>query len=168
MFCCVVTITIRATYFTARLSSHQCLVSNVPPPHRRHLARSLPVPRGSMHTGGFLSRLALSGAEGANVTIPPETKRVRLQRHKKHQIHFTDPEEKLQINVDVQLYILFQETQSARRLLLFFVLIDKKLRQFLSAWTSKTSPRPNRREAGWFFFKWWLICCSSNSGNHPI
>lgn len=37
---------------------------SVPPPQRRHRARSLPVPRGSMHTGGFLSRLALSGAAG--------------------------------------------------------------------------------------------------------
>lgn len=32
----------------------------LPPPHRRHLARSLPVPRGRMATGGCLTTLAFS------------------------------------------------------------------------------------------------------------
>lgn len=32
----------------------------LPPPHRRHLARSLPVPRGRMATGGCLTMLAFS------------------------------------------------------------------------------------------------------------
>lgn len=34
-----------------------------PPPHRRHRARSFPVPRGSTATGGRTSRLALSDGE---------------------------------------------------------------------------------------------------------
>lgn len=32
----------------------------LPPPHRRHLARSLPVPRGRIATGGCLPTLAFS------------------------------------------------------------------------------------------------------------
>lgn len=32
----------------------------LPPPHRRHLARSLPVPRGRIATGGCLTMLAFS------------------------------------------------------------------------------------------------------------
>lgn len=35
-----------------------------PPPQRRHLARSLPVPRGSTATGGCFSRFALSAEQG--------------------------------------------------------------------------------------------------------
>lgn len=67
----------------------------VPPPHRRHLARSLPVPRGSIHTGGFLSRLALSGAVGqkSQQCVKQEVK-PRGQIHNTNlqwtnQIHFT-------------------------------------------------------------------------------
>lgn len=54
---------------------------SVPPPHRRHLARSLPVPRGRMHTGGFRSRLALSGTTkiiNKNHTTP---------KHREHKTH---------------------------------------------------------------------------------
>lgn len=90
-------------------------LSPVPPPHRRHLARSLPVPRGSIHTGGFLSRLALSGTAGQisrHITKQGQTKKINslqdLQR--KHQIHFAAPLVKLQVNMNVQLYSLFQET----------------------------------------------------------
>lgn len=35
-----------------------------PPPQRRHLARSLPVPRGRTATGGCFSRFALSAEQG--------------------------------------------------------------------------------------------------------
>lgn len=37
-----------------------CWAAVIPPPHRRHLARSLPVPRGRIATGGCLTTLAFS------------------------------------------------------------------------------------------------------------
>lgn len=51
----------------------------IPPPHRRHLARSLPVPRGSMHTGGFLSRLALSGVVGQTSQQDAQPSRIKIK-----------------------------------------------------------------------------------------
>lgn len=35
-----------------------------PPPQRRHRARSLPVPRGRMATGGCFTKFALSAVQG--------------------------------------------------------------------------------------------------------
>lgn len=43
----------------------------IPPPHLKHRARSFPVPRGSMHTGGFFSKLALSVSEQREVREVP-------------------------------------------------------------------------------------------------
>lgn len=71
-----------------------------------------------------------------------DNKPTDLQR--KHQIHFAAPLVTLQVNINVELYSLFQETHFALWLLPLFVLIDKKLRQFLRDWTRKTSSRPNR------------------------
>lgn len=81
-----------------------------------------------------------------------------LQRN--HQIPFSAQLVILEVNMNVQLYSLFQEAHFAWQLLPLFVLIDKKLRQFLRAQTSNTSSRPNREGRVFFFpFKWWLICC---------
>lgn len=76
---------------------------------------------------------------------------------------------KLQVNMNVDSYSLFQETHFARRLLPLFVLIDKKLRQFLRARTSNTSPRPNRGGQVILFFPQMMTrMLFSNSRNHPI
>lgn len=45
-------------YFCFLRFSLLCYV--LPPPHRRHLAKSLPVPRGRIATGGCLTTLAFS------------------------------------------------------------------------------------------------------------
>lgn len=149
-----------------------CFLS-VPPPHRRHLARSLPVPRGSMHTGGFLSRLALSGAAGQ--ITQHNAKQGQSKENKltadfqgKHQIHFAALPVKLHIQYEC-CCSLFQETHFASQLLPPFGLIDKKLRQFFRA---RVYLQDQMQEARWFLFllKWWPCCCVlfSNSRNHPI
>lgn len=59
---------------------------SVPPPQRRQRARSLPVPRGSMHTGGFLSRLALSGATGQTPwESRPTARKINKQRKRERE-----------------------------------------------------------------------------------
>lgn len=77
----------------------------------------------------------------------------RKQTHRlADQIHFAGPLVKLQVNINIQLYSLFQETHFAWWLLPLFVLIDKKLRQFLRDWTKrKTSSRPNKGDQVIFF-----------------
>ena len=161
--------------------SLQCVYFlSVPPPHRRHRARSLPVPRGSMHTGGFRSRLALSGAAGTNITTWRKTRKQNSPQKeklakKKHQIHFAALLVKLQVNMTAELCSLFQETHFAWQLLPLFVLIDKKLRQFLRARTSNTSRRANRggQVILFFFFFFPLnddqyVVFPTHSRNHPI
>lgn len=142
---------------------------SLPPPHRRHRARSLPVPRGSMHTGGFLSRLALSGAEGQNNPTPCETRSTqanKLRLAMKASNPFCRSPCKTRMNV--QLYSLFQDTHFAWRLLSLFVLIDKKLRQFLRVWRNSTSSRPNRGDQVSFSPQMVTNMLFSNSRNQSI
>lgn len=60
------------------MNSSLCTVLQnvVPPPHRRHLARSFPVPRGRTATGGLSTRPNLSIASISQPTVPspPQTK----------------------------------------------------------------------------------------------
>lgn len=121
---------------------------------------------------GVPVQVGLIWSRGTNITTWCETwptqeyKPTDLQR--KHQIHFAGPLVKLQVNTNVQLYSLFQETHFAWRLLPLFVLIDKKLRQFLRVWTRNTSSRPNRGGQVIFFPQMMTNMLFSNSRNHTI
>lgn len=104
-------------------------------------------------------------------------RRKRKLAKKKHQIHFAALLVKLQVNMTAELCSLFQETHFAWQLLPLFVLIDKKLRQFLRARTSNTSRRANRVGPGdsLFFIFFFLssnddqyVVFPTHSRNHPI
>lgn len=119
-------------------------------------------------------QISQHGAEQGNKTH----RRKRKLAKKKHQIHFAALLVKLQVNMTAELCSLFQETHFAWQLLPLFVLIDKKLRQFLRARTSNTSRRANRVGPGDSLFIYFFFFLSSNddqyvvfpthSCNHPI
>lgn len=95
-----------------------------------------------------------------------------LQRN--HQIPFSAQLVILEVNMNVQLYSLFQEAHFAWQLLPLFVLIDKKLPQFFirgNFWEPKqvTHLQDQTEKAGCFFsLQMMTNMLFSNSRNHPI